>query len=203
MPKMMLWTAPDPAPNPRRVRLFLALKGLEIPATDVAMFQRAHKTPEMLARNPRGQLPFLELDDGRVIAETVSICRYLDELHPEPPLFGTNAFERAETDMWIRRAETALGTPISLFWQHGHPFTAKLVAQIPAMAEQASARVGEAYAWFDGQLADKTWLAGDRLTMADIVLLSLVDFGQFIGLEAPVALVDLAAWHRRATAAMA
>jgi glutathione S-transferase len=199
---MMLWTAADPAPNPRRVRLFLGLKDLSIPATDVAMFKREHKAPEMLARNPRGQLPFLELDDGRVIAETVSICRYLDELHPEPPLFGSNAFERAETDMWIRRAETALGTPISLFWQHGHPFTAKLVEQIPAMAEQARARAIEAYGWFDGQLAGKSWLAGERLTMADIVLLSLVDFGQFIGLEAPMALADLGAWHRRATAAM-
>ena len=199
---MMLWTAPDPAPNPRRVRLFLALKGLEIPSTDVAMFQRAHKSPEMLARNPRGQLPFLELDDGRVIAETVSICRYLDELHPAPPLFGTTPFERAETDMWIRRAETALGTPLSLFWQHGHPFTAKLVEQIPAMAEQARTRVNEAMAWFDGQLAGKTWLAGDRMTMADIVLLSLVDFGQFIGLELPVTHADLVAWHRRATTAM-
>ena len=199
---MMLWTAPDPAPNPRRVRLFLAIKGLEIPATDVAMFQRAHKSPEMLALNPRGQLPFLELDDGRVIAETVSICRYLDELHPEPPLFGTTPFERAETDMWIRRAETALGTPLSLFWQHGHPFTAKLVEQIPSMAEQARARVSEALAWFDGQLAGKTWLTGDRMTMADIVLLSLVDFGQFIGLELPMTLVELTAWHRRATTAM-
>lgn len=199
---MMLWTAPDPAPNPRRVRLFLALKGLEIPSTDVAMFQRAHKSPEMLARNPRGQLPFLELDDGRVIAETVSICRYLDELHPAPPLFGTTPFERAETDMWIRRAETALGTPLSLFWQHGHPFTAKLVEQIPAMAEQARTRVNEAMAWFDGQLAGKTWLAGDRMTMADIVLLSLVDFGQFIGLELPVTHDNLGAWHRRATTAM-
>jgi glutathione S-transferase len=199
---MMLWTAADPAPNPRRVRLFLAVKGLSIPATDLAIFKREHKAPEVLARNPRGQVPFLELDDGRVIAETVSICRYLDELHPEPPLFGTTAFERAETDMWIRRAETAFGTPISLFWQHGHPWTAALVTQIPAMAEQARVRAEEALAWFDGQLADRDWLAGSRLTMADIVMLSLVDFGQFIGLPVPDNLGNLAAWHQRATAAM-
>jgi glutathione S-transferase len=104
--------------------------------------------------------------------------------------------------MWIRRAETALGTPISLFWQHGHPFTAKLVEQIPAMAEQARVRAHGSYRWFDGQLADKAWLAGDRLTMADVVLLSLVDFGQFIGLDAPMDLSALAAWHQRATTAM-
>lgn len=199
---MMLWTAADPAPNPRRVRLFLAVKHLEIPATNLSLMKREHKAAETLARNPRGQVPFLELDDGRIIAETVAICRYLDELHPEPPLFGTTPFERAETDMWIRRVETALGTPISLFWQHGHPLTAALVTQIPAMADQARLRGTEAMAWFDGQLADRQWLAGDRLTMADIVLLSIVDFGGFIGLGIPDTLPRLRDWHVRATAAL-
>ncbi len=199
---MMLWTAPDPAPNPRRVRMFLAAKGLDIPATNLSLMKREHKSAETLARNPRGQVPFLELDDGRVIAETVAICRYLDELHPEPPLFGTTPFERAETDMWIRRVETALGTPVSLVWQHGHPMTAALVNQIPAMADQARQRAGEAYAWFDGQLAERQWLAGDRLTMADIVLLSIVDFGGFIGLGLPEALPALRGWHDRATATL-
>ena len=199
---MMLWTAPDPAPNPRRVRMFLAAKGLDIPATNLSLMKREHKSAETLARNPRGQVPFLELDDGRVIAETVAICRYLDELHPEPPLFGTTPFERAETDMWIRRVETALGTPVSLVWQHGHPMTAALVNQIPAMADQARQRAGEACAWFDGQLAERQWLAGDRLTMADIVLLSIVDFGGFIGLGLPEALPALRGWHDRATATL-
>ena len=199
---MMLWTAPDPAPNPRRVRLFLAAKGLEIPATNLSLMKREHKAAETLARNPRGQVPFLELDDGLVIAETVAICRYLDELHPEPPLFGTTPFERAETDMWIRRVESALGTPVSLVWQHGHPMTAALVDQIPAMADQARLRATEAMAWFDGQLADREWLAGDRLTMADIVLLSIVDFGGFIGLGIDETLTNLSAWHGRATAAL-
>ena len=198
---MMMYTAADPAPNPRRVRLFLAAKGIAIPETSVNMFKREHKSPETLAKNPRGQLPFLELDDGRVIAETVSICRYLDELHPEPPLFGTTAFERAETDMWIRRAETGFGTPLSLFWQHGHPLTAALVTQIPAMAEQARARANEALVWFDTQLTGD-WLAGDRMTMADIVLLSMVDFGGFIGIGIPDSLPALSAWHGRATAAL-
>ena len=199
---MMLWTSPDPAPNPRRVRLFLAAKGLEIPATNLSLMKREHKAAETLARNPRGQVPFLELSDGRVIAETVAICRYLDELHPEPPLFGTTPFERAETDMWIRRAETALGVPISLVWQHGHPMTAALVNQIPAMADQARLRAGETMAWFDGQIVDRQWLAGERLTMADIVLLSIIDFGGFIGLGIPETLPTLRDWHIRATAAL-
>ena len=199
---MMLWTAPDPAPNPRRVRLFLTAKGLEIPATNLSRMKREHKAADTLARNPRGQVPFLELDDGRIIAETVAICRYLDELHPEPPLFGTTPFERAEADMWIRRVETALGTPVSLVWQHGHPMTAALVTQIPAMADQARLRANEAMTWFDGQLADREWLAGNRLTMADIVLLSIIDFGGFIGLGMPETLTNLLAWHARATAAL-
>ena len=199
---MMLWTAPDPAPNPRRVRLFLAAKGLDIPATDLSLFKREHKGAEAMARNPRGQVPFLELDDGKVIAETVAICRYLDELHPEPPLFGTTPFERAETDMWIRRVETAFGVPLSLVWQHGHPMTAALVTQIPAMAEQARVRASEALVWLDSQLEGHDWLAGDRLTMADIVLLSTIDFGSFIGLAIPNYLSHLGAWHARATAAL-
>lgn len=197
---MMLWTAPDPAPNPRRVHLFLAAKRLEIPATALSLLQRDHKSPSTLARNPRGQVPFLELDDGRVIAESVAICRYLDELHPEPPLFGTTAFERAETDIWTRRVETTLGVPVGQFWQHGHPFTAKLVDQIPAMADQSRARTLEAMAWLDTQLAGNQWLAGDRVTMADIVLLTTVDFAAWIGLPVPGTLPALTAWHQRAAA---
>jgi glutathione S-transferase len=200
MMSMMMWTAPDPAPNPRRVRMFLAGKGLTIPETHLSMFKREHKDVAILAKNPRGQLPFLELDDGRVIAETISICRYLDELHPEPPLFGTTPFERAETDMWIRRVETALGVPMGLAWQHGHPLTAALVKQIPAMAEQAKDRARESMAWFDAQLAGHDWLAGNRVTMADIALLSIIDFGGFIGLAVPEDLPNLTAWHKRATA---
>ena len=197
---MMLWTAPDPAPKPRRVHLFLAAKGLTLPTTALSLVKREHKADAVLTLNPRGQVPFLELDDGRVIAETTSICRYLEELHPEPPLFGTTPLERAETDMWIRRVENALGVPVGLFWQHGHPFTARLVQQIPAMADQAGTRTREAMAWFDGQLAGRDWLAGDRATMADIVLLTTIDFAAWIGQPMTEAMPALQAWHARATA---
>ncbi len=203
MMAMMLWTAADPAPNPRRVRLFLQAKGLELPATDLSLIKREHKSDAVMALNPRGQVPFLELDDGTVLAETISICRYLDELHPEPPLLGTTALERAETDMWIRRAENVLGTPISLAWQHGHPFTAKLVQQIPAMGEQARGNAQTAFAWFDGQLQERPWLAGTRFTLADIALLTIVDFAGWIDIKPPEALTALADWHARATARVA
>lgn len=197
---MLLWSAPDPAPNPRRVRLFLKAKGLQLDEKMVSLAAREHKGDEVMARNPRGQVPFLELDDGRVIAETISICRYLDELHPDPPLIGRDAFERAETDMWIRRVETALGTPVSLFWQHGHPYTARLVQQIPAMGEAARAQALATLGWFDGQLAGRDWLAGARFTLADIALLSIVDFAAWIGIAMPADANHLHDWHQRATA---
>ncbi|WP_310498164.1 glutathione S-transferase family protein [Sandarakinorhabdus sp.] len=200
---MLLWSAPDPAPNPRRVRLFLAAKGLTCPEKMLSLPARDHKSADVMARNPRGQVPFLELDDGTIIAETISICRYLDELHPQPPMFGTTPLARAQTDMWIRRVETGLGTPISLFWQHGHPLTARLVAQIPAMAEAARAQAFTMMAWFDAQLAGREWLAGDHVTMADIALLTNIDFASWIGLAVPAEHAHLLAWHERATARLA
>jgi glutathione S-transferase len=196
---MLLWTAPVPAPNPRRVHLFLDAKGLKIPTTELSLFKREHKSEAVLAMNPRGQVPFLELNDGSVIAESVAICRYLDELHPEPPLFGQTPFERAETDMWIRRIETALGVPVGLAWQHGHPLTAKLVAQIPAMGNAAKSRALESMMWIDGQLAGHDWLAGARVTMADIILLTTIDFAAWIGIGVAETLPNLKAWHARAT----
>ena len=200
---MLLWSAPDPAPNPRRVRLFLNAKGLKIEERMVSLMAREHKSDEVTALNPRGQVPFLELDDGRVISETISICRYLDELHPDPPLIGTTPYERAETDMWIRRVETGLGTPISLFWQHGHPYTAKLIAQIPAMGEAAKLQAAAMLGWFNGQLAHGGWLAGERFTLADIALLSIVDFAGWIGIGLSEDAAHLKDWHERATAQVA
>lgn len=195
---MMLYGAPEPAPNPRRVTLFLRDKGLTIPTTDVSLMQGEHKSPAIVALNPRGQVPFLVLDDGRVLAETVAICRYLDELHPEPPLFGSDAWQRAETDMWIRRVETTLGAPVAVVWIHGHKLTAGLNNQIPEVADQARVRVADALKWFDAQLAGRQWLCGDRYTVADIVLLTTLDFALWIGIEHP-ALPALAGWHARAT----
>src|SRR5512143_544481 len=100
---MKLYGAPMPAPNPRRVRVFLAEKGVDLPETPVDLMKREHKSEEHRARNSLGQVPTLELDDGTMISETVSICRYLEALHPEPPLFGRSAVEQALVDMWIRR----------------------------------------------------------------------------------------------------
>ncbi len=183
----------DLAPNPRRVALVCKLKGLTIPETNFDLFKGEHRSPEFLAINPRGQLPALRLDDGRTLAETVAICRYLDELHPEPPLFGRDAFERAETDMWIRRIELLLGSAVSGAWVHGHAITATMFPQITAYGDFSKGKAIEALDWIDRQLAEKTFVAGERFSMADIVLLTTVDFADWIGLRHDGA--NLAAWR--------
>ena len=111
---MKLYGAPMPAPNPRRVRIFLAEKGVDLPETPIDLRKREHKSPEHRARNSLGQVPTLELDDGTTISETVAICRYFEEIHPEPPLFGGTALEKALVDMWVRRIEFVLMAPVGI-----------------------------------------------------------------------------------------
>ena len=198
---MKLYSAPDPAPNPRRVRLFMAEKGIEIPELMVSLRQREHKAPEFRAKNPMGQVPTLELDDGRAISETVSICRYLEALHPSPPLFGEGAFGVAEVDMWIRRVEFALMTPVGMFWRHAHPFTATLIAQHKDFGESNREHYAAGCKVFDRSLADgRPFITGEAYTMADICALTTIDFAAWIGLELPAEATNLRAWHERVTA---
>jgi glutathione S-transferase len=197
---MKLYGAPNPAPNPRRVRIFLAEKGVSIPETPVDMRKGAHKSPEFRDKNPAGQLPVLELEDGRTLSETVAICRYIETLHLEPPLFGKNAFEQAEIDMWVRRVEFMLMTPVGLFWRHAHPYTAQLLTQFKDFGESNREAVRGAMIWFDRQLQDRAFIAGPAYSMADICALTTVDFADFIGLPMPEEAEALRAWHARVTA---
>src|SRR3990167_5655432 len=137
---MILYGEANPAPNPRRVRIFIAEKGIDLPETRVNLRQREHKAPEHLARNSLGQVPTLVLDDGEAISETVSICRYLEALHPANPLFGTTPLEQAQIDMWIRRVEFQLMTPVGMFWRHAHPLTAALLTQFKDFGESKIGR---------------------------------------------------------------
>jgi glutathione S-transferase len=195
---MKLYNAPMPAPNPRRVRIFLAEKGASVPLADIAIMKREHKSPEHMARNSLGQVPTLELDDGTMISETVAICRYLESLYPEPPLFGRSALEQAQVDMWVRRIEFAVMTPVGMFWRHAHPFTAAVVVpQYKDFGESNRAHYERALGWLDGELAGKDFLLGKDYTMADICLLSTVDFATWIGLAVPDNLKNVQAWHAR------
>jgi glutathione S-transferase len=194
---MKLFGERNPAPNPRRVRIFLAEKALELPYENVSLRKRAHKTPEFKKKNSLGQVPVLELDDGTTISESVSICRYLEELHPTPALFGESALERAHIDMWIRRIELVVMQPIAAYWIHAHPLTASLGTQFKDFGESRAEVTSKVLRWLDRELTGRDAIAAARFSMADIVALTSVDFAAFIGLEIPADCERLRAWHAR------
>lgn len=197
---MLFYNSPSPAPNPRRVRIFAAEKGIALPMRDLSIPAREHKSEEFLALNPRGQVPALQLDDGMVIAESVAICRYLEALHPEPPLFGGSALEQAQVEMWSRRSEQVLGAPVGAVWVHTHRFTSFLPGRNADWGEANRPRAIEAMRFFDTSLKDRKYLATEHFTIADILLLTTVDFAGFIGIPLPEDLASLRAWHARVSA---
>ena len=197
---MKLYGAPMPAPNPRLVRIFLAEKGVDLPETPVNMMKREHKSAEFRAKNSMGQLPALELDDGTCISETVAICRYFEETHPEPPLFGRTAVEKALVDQWIRRVEFAVMMPVGNFWRHAHPYTAALLTQFKDFGESNKETYQGAQKYLDRELEGREFLVGDSYTMADICLLSTVDFAEWIGLPVEDEFANLKAWRERVKA---
>jgi len=197
---MLFYDSPNPAPNPRRVRIFAAEKGIDLPSKEVSIPKREQKAEDFVAKNPRGQTPILELDDGTVIAESVAIMRYLEAEDPEPPLFGTTAREIADIEMWCRRVEMILMPPVGAVWVHTHPFTAALPGRNAEWGEANRPRVAEAMRFFDESLKARDYLAGDVFSAADILLLTTVDFAKFVGLEMPGECAALAAWHERVSA---
>lgn len=198
---MLFFNTGNPAPNPRRVRIFAAEKGIELPTEHVEIVKREHKAPAYLAVNPMGQTPCLQLDDGSAITESVSICRYLDHLHPDPPMFGATPRDGAEVDQMIRRVEMRLMTPIGMVWVHTHPLTARVVPhQYTEFGESNRPRIDVVMREFDSVLADRAFLAGEAYSMADIILLTTIDFGTFIGVDMPGDVPHLKAWHERVSA---
>jgi glutathione S-transferase len=197
---MKLYNENNPAPNPRRVRIYMAEKGISIPCVHVPMRQGAHKSPEFRQKNSLGQLPVLELDDGSTLSESIAICRYLEELHPEPPLFGDDAWQRARVEMWMRRIEFVLMSRIGAVWVNTHKFTAHLGTQYKDFGEASRERAIKAMHWLNDEMADREFFALERYSMADIVALTTIDFGTFIGIEIPAELAHLRAWHSRVSA---
>jgi len=166
------------APNPRRVRIFLAEKGITLPVVAMDIGKAENRQPLFLAKNPLGGLPVLELDDGNCIAESVAICRYFEETQPQPPLLGTDAKDRALVEMWQRRMELELFRYVTGCFQNTHKFFAGRIQQVPEYGEvcrnAARARLG----WLDGELASRPFVAGERYTIADITALCAIDFGR-------------------------
>ena len=165
------------APNPRRVRVFLAEKGISVPLVPVDMGAMGHKGEEMSARNPLQRLPVLELDDGTIITESIAICRYFEALNPEPALFGKGAVECARIEMWQRRMEFNLLGPVAAVFRHLHP--AMLEWEVPQVKEWGEAnrpKVMDFLALLDKELGSREFAAGDKYSVADITGLIAIDF---------------------------
>lgn len=191
---MILWDSKT-APNPRRVRIYLAEKGITVPTQQIDIAAKENRAPAFLAKNPLGGVPVLELDDGTCIAESIAICRYFEEQQPEPPLFGTGPTDRALVEMWQRRMELSLLVPVSHAFQHTHQFFAGRITQVADYGAAAKATAERQLQWLDGQLGDRAYVAGDRYTVADITALVAVDFGRVSGIRIKPEQKNLARWH--------
>ncbi|KRB46664.1 MAG: glutathione S-transferase [Pseudomonadota bacterium] len=183
------------APNPRRVRWFMAEKGIEdVEIVSLNLIQGAHKQPEYLAKAGLPNVPALEMDDGTTITESIAICRYLEARYPEPNLFGRTPEETAVIEMWTRRAEMMVATPFMLGVRHTHPALAALETQNPAIAEYNKEAGLRALKVLDRRLAEAEWLAAGRLTIADIVGFIGLDFTRMIKLAIPEDLKNVHRW---------
>jgi glutathione S-transferase len=169
------------APNPRRVRWFMAEKAItdiEIDAFD--LFEGRHKSPGYLDEVGVPNVPALVLDDGQVITESIAICRYLESLYPEPNLFGLDPLETAHIEMWLRRAELLTAHPLMMAVRHGHPALAALETQVPQLSELNKAQAARSLVLFERRLKAVEFLAGDRLTIADGVLFLGLEFARMV-----------------------
>jgi glutathione S-transferase len=189
-------------PNPRALRMFLLEKGLELPRIAVDLLAGENRQPPYTERNPGGQLPALELDDGRVIAETVAIFEYLEEKHPKPALVGTTPEERAETRQWQRRVELKITEHLynGFRFAEGIELFKPRMRVLPEAADGLKATARDNLAWLDGLLAGRTFIAGDRFTIADVILYCALDFGRGVGQAFDPSLKNLSAWFERVSA---
>jgi glutathione S-transferase len=184
------------APNPRRVRVFLAEKGISLPLEPVDLGALAHKSPAFTAINPLQRVPALVLDDGTVITESIAICRYFELLHPDPPLFGVGPKEVAIVEMWQRRMELHLMLQVGHVFRNSHPAMREMeVPQVPAWAEANKPRVMEFLEVLDNELKDRRFAAGDRYSVADITGMIGIDFMKPAKLTLPETLVNVRRWH--------
>ncbi|MEP7293526.1 MAG: glutathione S-transferase family protein [Chloroflexota bacterium] len=188
----------DYSPNSRRVRIYLAEKGISVPCVDVDISRGQSHSPEYVKINPMGEVPALEMDDGSVIAESLAICRYFEALQPEPNLFGVTPNEIAVIEMWQRRIELKWFAPMTQYWLHSAPMYAQRLRQIPELVEQNRAAINQFVAWLDGEMANREYIAGDRYSIADILALVTMDHGNWaaVGCGVSPELKHLARWHQ-------
>ncbi len=186
-------------PNPRLVRMFMAEKGMSVPSEDLDLLAGANRQAPYLSKNPAGQTPSLELDDGTVIAETVTICEYLEEKQPTPALIGTTAVERAVTRMWVRRIELN----VTEYMYNGFRFAEGIeifrnrMLCLPEAAAGLKAKGKAGREWLDGLIAGRDFIAGNKISLADIVLFACVDFAKDVGQPLEPEFKNLSAWYAR------
>lgn len=189
------------APNPRRVRVFLAEKGIEVPLVPIDMGALGHRSAEVTERNPLQRLPVLELDDGTILTESVAICRYFEELQPEPALFGAGALGKALVEMWQRRMELNFMLPVAQAFRHIHPAMKEWeVPQIPEWGEANKPRALGFMRLLDGELATRPFVAGEEYSIADITAMIAVDFLKPARITMPEDLENLRRWYGEVSA---
>ena len=187
-------------PNPRVVRMFMAEKKIELPKVEVDIRGGENRQPAYTTNvNPHGQTPALEMKNGKILAEIIPICEYLEELNPTPALIGSNAEERAETRMWVRRFDLNICEPMGLGFRssQGMKMFKDRMKLIPSGADELKAMAQDRLSWLDAQLGSKEFICGNRLTLADIYLFCFLDFGATIGQPLNPENKNLAAWFER------
>ncbi len=189
------------APNCRRVRIFLAEKGIEVPIVPVDLGNAENRQEPFRQKNPLGRVPVLELDDGTFIAESVAICRYFEQLQPEPVLMGgSDPEEAARIEMWQRRMEMEIALPIMQVFRNTHPYFAKLIEQYPDYGEGQRSHATKRLAWLDRELADREFVAGDEYSIADITAQIGIDFGRVTRFKVTEETPNLLRWHQAVSA---
>ena len=186
-------------PNPHVVRMFIAEKGISIPTEDVNLMAGENRQEPHLKRNPHGQMPCLELDNGHFISEIIPICEYLEDLHPTPALVGATPEERAETRMWTRRIDLNICEPLAngFRFSAGLPLFQNRIVTVPEAADGLKRIAQDRLQWLDGQMAGKQFLCGNRFTLADVLLYCFVAFGNQVGQPLNPEFKNLGAWFTR------
>jgi glutathione S-transferase len=189
-------------PNPRVVRMFLAEKGVSLPRETVDLMRGENRSGPHLQRNPAGQMPCLELDDGSFLSEILPICEYLEEKHPRPTLLGDTPEERARTRMWVRRIDLNIVEPMANGFRYGEGLALfkDRIHVIPQAADDLKAIAREKLAWLDGLMDGNEWIAGERFTLADVFLFAFLDFGRTVGQGLDAKLAWLPRWFERVAA---
>lgn len=186
-------------PNPRTVRMFMSEKAIELPKIEIDILRGENRREPYLSKNPSGQCPALELDDGTILAEITPICEYLEEIHPAPPLIGTTPEERAETRMWVRRIDLRIIEPMAngFRYSEGLRMFKDRIRCIPQAADDLKQIAQDNLSWLDGLMAGEPFICGTRLTLADIMLFAFIDFASGVGQPLNPDLATIGTWFAR------